>query len=537
MTTAENGGSAESASGSWRQFTFVLALLMVPSLFFVTGQSLWVDEANSAWFATHAQGWNPDQFQGLAAVPEMPLFHILLMGWVRVFGDSERALRAINVPFAALFLGSVLALCRAGKERFWWVPAVPFAFFPLLTYYVNECRPYAALLALSTAAGCALLVYARSAGRWLPWACCLCGLFAFAMHMLGGLAVAVLTLLVLIDADLRSKLRRDWKSWVTPVSVSLPGYIATGLYYAWITRKNFAVNHGDMNPETPGNMVSTWKNVAFFFYETLRFSGLGPPRNTLRVHAGVDSFHGYFWAVLLGTMATIAVCACFLKAARGTAAKSRSIRLLGCCIAGLLALLFVSRAAHFGFFGRHGMALVSLLCCSLVLALSERGVDDRLRYATVALLIVAWGVSSARLLFVYPYGKDDVRSALQAATAQGVPILWNAGRTDVAYYGGFDAGDDRQQEFHIAPAMATAHWRRLTVLRVLPNTQSAQTAAIASRLAPGNYVMVKGKADVFDADGSWSVAMAGWKPHLLNRLNGFDVWRVTVPAQEFRGPR
>ena len=510
---------------------------MVPSLFFVTGQSLWVDEANSAWFASHARGWNPDQFRGLAAVPEMPLFHILLMGWVRVFGDSERALRAINVPFAALFLGSILALCRASKEQLWWVPAVPFAFFPLLTYYVNESRPYAGLLALSTAAGCALLVYARSGGWWLPWACCLCGLFAFAMHMLGGLAVAVLALFVLIDSDLRGKLRRDWKSWVMPVVVSLPGYIATGLYYAWITQKNFTVHRGDMNPETPGNMVSTWRNVAFFFYETLGFSGLGPPRNMLRVHPGVQSFHGYFWTVVLGAIATIAVCACFFKAKRHPVAKSRAIRLLCCCVVGLMMLWLVSRATHFGFLGRHGMALVGLLCGSLVLALSERGVETRLRYAVVALLIVTWGVSSARLLFVYPYGKDDARSALQAATARGVPILWNAGRSDAAYYGGFDIGDDRQQEFHTAPTMATVHWRRLTVLHVLPNMQGGETAAIASRLAPGNYVMVKGKADVFDADGSWRVAMAGWQPHLLNRLNGFDVWQVTVPPQVFRGLR
>ncbi|HZL26307.1 MAG TPA: hypothetical protein VFC39_07240, partial [Acidobacteriaceae bacterium] len=103
MTTAKNGETAKFAGGSWRQFIFVLTLLIVPSLFFVTGQSVWVDEANSAWFASHARGWNPDQFRGLAAVPEMPLFHVLLVGWVRVFGDSERALRAINIPFAGLF--------------------------------------------------------------------------------------------------------------------------------------------------------------------------------------------------------------------------------------------------------------------------------------------------------------------------------------------------------------------------------------------------------------------------------------------------
>jgi hypothetical protein len=518
VTTAENGGSAEFAGGSWRQFIFVLALLMVPSLFFVTGQSLWVDEANSAWFASHARGWNPDQFGGLAAVPEMPLFHLLLTGWVRVFGDSERALRAMNIPFVALFLGAILALCRAGSERLWWLPALPFAFFPLLTYYVNECRPYAALLALSTAAGCALLVYRRSGRRWLPWACCFCALLTFAMHMLGGLAVAALGSFVLIDADLR----RDWKSWIAPVLVSLPGYVAVALYYMRIARENIVVNTGGVNPETPGNVASNWKNVAFFFYEALGFSGLGPPRNALRIHAGVDSFHGYFWSMLLGSVAAIAVCACFAKAGRGGAT-----RLLGCCAVGLIALLLVARAFHFGFFGRHGMALVGLLCCAMVLALSARGVDAQLRYAVVAVLVVAWGVSSARLLFVYPYAKDDVRSALRAASSQGIPILWDAGDSDVAYYGGFDTGGQGQRMFDVAPSTATSHWRRLTVLHVLPNAPSAQMA----RLVPGNYVMVKGKADIFDPSGSWTAMMAGWQPHLLNRLNGFDVWRVTVPPQ------
>jgi len=529
VTTAKNGETAKFAGGSWRQFIFVLTLLIVPSLFFVTGQSVWVDEANSAWFASHARGWNPDQFRGLAAVPEMPLFHVLLVGWVRVFGDSERALRAINIPFAGLFLGSILALCRVSKERPWWLPAVPFAFFPLLTYYVNECRPYAALLGLSTAAGCALLLYARSGGRWLPWVCCFCALSAFAMHMLGGLLLVALGLFVLADADLRRKLREDWKNWLAPVLVALPGYVAVGLYYARIARENIVVNSGAVNPETPGNVASNWKNVAFFFYEALGFSGLGPPRNALRMHPGAHSFHGYFWTMLLGSVATIAVCVCFVKAGGGAPVKAEATRLLGCCAVGLMLLLAVARAFHFGFFGRHGMALVGLLCCSLVLALSARGVDARLRYAVVALLVVSWGVSSARLLFLYPYAKDDVRTALQAARWQGLPILWDAGDRDAAYYGGFEADGEGEPGPDVPPAMPSTHWRKLTPLIVPTNDEDAQAALFASRLAPGDYVMVKGKADVFDPGGNWSGAMAGWQPHLLNRLNGFDVWRVTLP--------
>ena len=133
-----------------------------------------------------------------------------------------------------------------------------------------------------------------------------------------------------------------------------------------------------------------------------------------------------------------------------------------------MALFLVSRAVHFGFFGRHGMALVGLSCCALVLALSSRSVGASVRYAVVAVLVVAWGVSSARLLFVYPYAKDDVRGALQVASAQGIPILWNAGDRDVAYYGGFDADGERQSTFNVSSAVATRHWRKLTVLHVLP---------------------------------------------------------------------
>jgi len=526
VTTADKGTSTGSAGGSWRSFLFVLALLLVPSLFFVTAQSVWVDEGSSAWFASHARGLNPAQFSGLAAVPEMPLFHILLTGWVRLFGDSERALRAINIPFAALFLGSILALCRFGRERLWWLPAVPFAFFPLLTYYVNECRPYAALLAVSTAAGCALLLYARTGERWLPWACCFCGLLAFAMHMLGGLAVAALVLFVLLDSDLR----QGWKKWLAPVLVVLPGYVATGLYYMWVARKSILISRDySVNPDTPGNIASTWKNVAFFLYEALGFSGLGPPRNTLRLHAGADSFHGYFWIMLLGAAATIAMCVCFAKAGRSVGSAPESTRLLACCGTGLIALFLVSQKLHFGFFGRHGMALVGLLCCALVLAMRDVGAP--LRYTVVALLMVVWGISSARLLFLYPYTKDDARSALQAARLQGLPILWNAGDRDVAYYGGFDAGGYGSRIFDVAPSTATSHWRRLTALHMLPDMPNEQAALIASRLEPGNYVIVKGKADVFDPNGYWTAAMKGWQPQLLNSLNGFDVWRVTVPPR------
>ena len=181
------------------------------------------------------------------------------------------------------------------------------------------------------------------------------------------------------------------------------------------------------------------------------------------------------------------------------------------------------------------MALVGLLCCALVLAM--RDVGPQLRYAVIALLVVAWGTSSARLLFVYPYTKDDVRTALQTARSQGLPILWDAGDRDAAYYGGYEADGEGQPGPDVPPTMPTTHWRKLTPIIVPSNDEDAQAASFASRLTPGDYVMVKGKADVFDPGGNWNAAMAGWHPYLLNRLNGFDVWRVTLPPHESRTPQ
>ena len=156
---------APSGISSALRIALITGIFLIPSVFAVTHQSLWIDEAYSCWFADHAQGLNPAQFQGLAAVPEMPAFHLLLTAWVHLFGDSERALRTINLPFAALFLASILTLAYKTAGRLWWMCAMPFAVFPMLIYYVNECRPYTALLGLSAAAGTAFFLHLQSGSR------------------------------------------------------------------------------------------------------------------------------------------------------------------------------------------------------------------------------------------------------------------------------------------------------------------------------------------------------------------------------------
>jgi hypothetical protein len=517
-------------AGSAAGFLTVVALLLIPSSLFVTSQSLWVDEASSAWFADHSRAFNPAEYHFLSAVPQMPAFHLLLIPWVHLFGDSERALRSINLPFAALFLASLVFLCRRTDERWSWLPVAPFALFPLLTYYVNECRPYVALLAVSTAAGVAFISYLRTDSRVAACWCCFFSLAAFSMHLLGILTPFILVSYVLLQRGARIQLSRQWKNWIVPLLVSLPGYLALLVYYSHAKVERLSRGQNAISLETPGTVTSSWRNVAFFFYEAMGFGGLGPPRNDLRVRANWHIFVGYSVWMILGCVAIAALIFLFFKSGRKAQAAESGKGYALACMAGLALLFLAARTMHFGFFGRHGMAIAGLLSCSVMLVLTAERVAFKTRVATILLLFVAWGVSSARLLFVYSYGKDDVRSALAAAKATGLPILWDAGTADAAYYGAYDMNVLSSEMFSAPPSYPNEHWQNKTALHVLNAYTQANLDQALKPYAYGSYVFVLGKADVYDPAEAWRKKLAVWRAVPIDRLNGFDLWIVTIPG-------
>lgn len=523
-------GSLHQRTAEITKFVILLTLLLIPSVLFVTAQSFWGDEASSAWFADHSRSLNPIEFHILAAVPQMPLYHVLLVPWAHLFGDSEQAMRAINLPFAALFLGSLLWICRGSGTRFWWLPAVPFAFFPLLTYYVNECRPYVALLAVSAAAGASFFSYLRSNSRLAAYLCCLFSLLAFSMHLLGILTPFMLVTYVVLCKDARAQLVQTWREWVVPLVISLPGYLALLVYYMRAKGEGIPMSAKVENPETPTNLAANWKNILFFFYETFGFSGLGPPRNALRIHPGINTFHGYFGFVLIGAAAVIALGVLFWSASAKPGKIENARTMIVATVAGLALLFVVARAIHFGFFGRHGMAIVGLVCCFIAIALAANQLTAKVRYSVAVILTLVWGVSSARLLIVYPYGKDDVRATLEAANSTRLPILWNAGVVDTAYYGAYDAANIHSLDYELPATYPTEHWKPVIGIHVLYGLEQSDVDRKIAPYRGGRYVLVSGKSDVYDPTGVWSRNETTWNPVLIHRFNGFDVWIISIPA-------
>jgi hypothetical protein len=175
------------------------------------------------------------------------------------------------------------------------------------------------------------------------------------------------------------------------------------------------------------------------------------------------------------------------------------------------------------------MALVGVICCAFVLALSAGKLSAPGKALAIGLLCLAWTCSSVRLISVYRYGKDDPRAALKAAENTGLPILWNASRFDAAYYGAVDPQDPSIPAFTTPLSMKTNHWKPEHKLRLLFRV-AADDLATAQTIPSGQYVFVKSRGDTFDPTGMWDRVIAGWNPRLINRFNGFDVWIVNVPA-------
>jgi len=92
----------------------MLPLIGIASLLLglsISNQSLWIDEGLTAWLAS--QHGLSGLFHAMRVASEAttqplePAYHLYTWGWVKVFGVSEFALRASNIPFAVLFVSAL----------------------------------------------------------------------------------------------------------------------------------------------------------------------------------------------------------------------------------------------------------------------------------------------------------------------------------------------------------------------------------------------------------------------------------------------
>ena len=103
----------------------MLPLIAIASLLLglsISNQSLWIDEGLTAWLAS--QHGLSGLFHAMRVASEAttqplePAYHLYTWGWVKVFGVSEFALRASNIPFAVLFVSALAWSSRLSLGSF-----------------------------------------------------------------------------------------------------------------------------------------------------------------------------------------------------------------------------------------------------------------------------------------------------------------------------------------------------------------------------------------------------------------------------------
>jgi hypothetical protein len=460
----------------------VLFLAAIAALLAVSGQSLWIDEANSAVKAV-APDWS--SFAGMMRSErgsdlQMPLYMAGLWAWEKLVGPSEWGLRALNIPMFLIACGTVLAIWRVprGPRVLWILLAATSA---MVWAYLDEARPYmmqflaATLMAVPMAnAGSRkervpkedLAVFA--AGTVLLCGSSLVGIL-FAAFLVPGFAALCLRGEKPVDF-----LRRRDVAFVSAAALLL--LAGFGVYYAWTL--SVGARASGVGRTGPGSL-------AFCAYEMAGLAGSGPGRGALRENPG-PALRSHIWC-LIGHAAVVALYGAwgFAEWRRQGGRVPHGVLLVGVLVLlGGTATILAGLLGDFRVLGRHLLPCLPFLLMALAIfgtALWQRpGPAGR----TVVLALLAASLMSAAMIRFSPaHAKDDYRAAAHDVLSQRQAAWWAADDAAARFYGlaPRTAGSTPPGE----QAVWSANSRDLTYLTALPS--------------PG--LVVLSKPDIYDTDG------------------------------------
>jgi len=204
------GKPVMNARGRWMTAgLLVLFLLLAFALRFygLDAQSLWNDEGTSVALA---QRDLVTITQDAAHDIHPPLYYWLLSGWVRLFGSSETAVRALSACLGVVLVALTYALGRSlVGRRVGLVATFLVAINPFQVYYAQEARMYMLLATLTAAAMLALILFLERCS-WLALGA-LVLLEAAGLYTHYSVAVVILALNLAFVAGAGSSLARRFK--------------------------------------------------------------------------------------------------------------------------------------------------------------------------------------------------------------------------------------------------------------------------------------------------------------------------------------
>lgn len=497
-----------------RSGLFAAALAIIVGFVAVSSQSLWIDEANSAskamapTFSTFVGAMRSDRGSDL----QMPLYMFMLWGWEKVFGQSEFALRAMNIP---LFAVAIAAVTMGLKQPL--TTRIFFAIFSccsaFLWAYLDEARPYilqffASSIVMISLVNMALCRRRPSAGLLALFAAgiaLLCASSLIGVVFSGFFGLAFL-LLWLRREPLASVVRRSELGPILLIGGLFFGALAAYYLLTLVT-----------GAKASGVGTTSPLSTAFCIYELLGVGGLGPGRMELREnavgaivpHLPALAFYGaaLFLFVLAGLAALIS------EKQRRWKRKDSLLLLVFVC-GGVVSVLLAGIFGNFRVVGRHLMPAMPFLLLGLAMLAtglwSRRSAVNRGIVVTVAAVML---VSAITFRTADRHAKDDYRgataAALEAASHGGI-VWWAADRAAANYYG-------------IVPqvlAVDGAYDRTAPLQAFMANNRNAE---YLTRLPKPDLVILS-KHDVYDTDGCLRAFLTVHGYCLKTRLPTFEIF-------------
>jgi hypothetical protein len=394
----------------------------------INRQSLWTDEAFSAFMASHRSFgslWTT-LLGGDSSDLQMWMYYTYLFLWGKVFGLSEIAFRTANIPFGFMFSAALVWTCRRlYNSRISWIAA---GLSPLAWSFSNDARPYFVILAFGTVCVGAVSIYLETseAGekRVLPWVV-LAGLLVGAtFHMLMLLLGAPLCVMMLTFWRYKPDAIR-WSDWKLPLAVLTPLALAEAAFFLWTFQRGTAYEYA--HPD-----LISMASVVF------RFAGLSGYYPNRRYDI---SLRPYLPTMVAASLAFVIGIVALAMAARRSP-HWLSFRALSLALVfGMLQVFAMSVAIKEQVEVRHTASLLPFLLFMIMAGLSVGEGEKWSRAARIsfACLVAVWLLGDLRQVFLPEYQREDFRAAVRkveevsAATHAEVAVVADPAAAD--YYG------------------------------------------------------------------------------------------------------
>ncbi len=368
---------------------------------------------------------------------QMPVFQVIMFGWDKVCGETERGFRLLNVIFWLIGVAAISYFLKLrGKPTWGVIMAAGTSSF--LWYYMDEARPYALQFAGASCllVGYWIIIFEQKVPRFCSWGFLLLGTLMCAGSSLLAAPFAGLIFLCVTYDQWKKRVwyQRSEMVWFMGWCLLLASLT---LYYVWTLFEGKGASSV--------NKTSAL-TLGFSVFEQLGFMPYGPGRQALRSE-GVSSLAPWVfalagWAVAMGAALLVGGDRVF----RGGLFKPAIVRALLPVVAMVVILVVAGYFGGFRVIGRHFMPVYPILLIITGLAYVKLWSGNILQRGITFIIPMIALIGCLTQRYAERHHKDDYRGAVghvNFVSKDGSPVWWAAAKPSYAFEDSVELHDTR----------------------------------------------------------------------------------------------